>query len=250
MTTARGSGPWLASCRRGEDSGDSIVPGASPVSGAEGIVRATPEFLMNAPTRRLRIAAADDDREMRQFFQEVLGGLGHEVVAMASTGRELVERCRATSPDLVITEVKFADTDGIEAAAEVNREREVPVILVSADHDADLLARAGADHIMAYLTKPLKPPDLAAAISLARARFAQIQSIRKEATDLRQALEERKLIERAKGIAIRRMRIDEQDAFRRMRKLSSDRNLRLVQVARQLLAAEEIFTELEGIHPS
>jgi response regulator NasT len=203
---------------------------------------------MNAPTRRLRIAAADDDRDMQQFFQEVLPHLGHEVVAMVATGRELAERCRATNPDLVITDVKLADVDGLEVAREVNREREVPFVLVSAHQDAELLERAGSDNIMAYLTKPVKPADLAAAISLARARFLQIQSIRREAADLRQALEERKVIERAKGIAIRRMRIDEQEAFRRMRKLSSDRNLRLVQVARLLLSAEEIFTDLESIH--
>jgi response regulator NasT len=205
---------------------------------------------MNAPTRRLRIAAADDDRDMQQFFQEVLPHLGHEVVAMVATGRELVERCRATNPDLVITDVKLSDMDGLEVAREVNREREMPFVLVSSHQDAELLERAGGDNIMAYLTKPVKPVDLAAAISLARARFLQIQSIRREAADLRQALEERKVIERAKGIAIRRMRIDEQEAFRRMRKLSSDRNLRLVQVARLLLTAEEIFTDLESIHVS
>jgi two-component system, response regulator PdtaR len=205
---------------------------------------------MNAPTRRLRIAAADDDRDMQQFFQEVLPHLGHEVVALVDTGRELVERCRTASPDLVITDVKLSDMDGIEAAQQVNREREVPFVLVSAHQDAELLERAGVDNIMAYLTKPVKPVDLAAAISLARARFLQIQAIRREAADLRQALEERKVIERAKGIAIRRMHIDEQEAFRRMRKLSSDRNLRLVQVARMLLSAEEIFTDLESIHVS
>jgi response regulator NasT len=205
---------------------------------------------MNAPNRRLRIAAADDDREMQQFLQEVLTHLGHEVVALVATGRELVERCRATSPDLVIADVKLSDLDGLEVAREVNREREMPFVLVSAHQDPELLERAGGDNIMAYLSKPIKPVDLAAAISLARARFLQIQSIRREAAELRQALEERKVIERAKGIAIRRMRIDEQEAFRRMRKLSSDRNLRLVQVARLLLSAEEIFTDLESIHVS
>ena len=100
---------------------------------------------MNAPTRRLRIAAADDDRDMQQFFQEVLPHLGHEVVAMVATGRELAERCRATNPDLVITDVKLSDVDGLEVAREVNREREVPFVLVSSHQDAELLERAVAE---------------------------------------------------------------------------------------------------------
>jgi response regulator NasT len=202
---------------------------------------------MTAATRRLRIAAADDERDTRQFFQEVLPHLGHEVVALASTGRELIERCRATSPDLVIADIRMPEVDGIEAAATLNRERSVPFILVSAHQDSELLARAGAEHVMAYLTKPVKPPDLAAAVTIAMARFLQYETVRREASDLRQALEDRKLIERAKGIVIRRLGTDEQEAFRRMRKLSSDRNLKLVQVARSILTAEEIFADLEGI---
>jgi response regulator NasT len=201
---------------------------------------------MTTSTRRLRIAVADDERDTRQFLQEVLPHLGHEVVAMAGSGRELTERCRATHPDLVITDIKMPDMDGIEVALAINREHEVPFILVSAYHDAELLARAGVDCVMAYLTKPVKPTDLAAAVAVAMARFAQFQSIRREAADLRQALDDRKIIERAKGAAIRRMQVDEQEAFRRMRKLSSDRNLKLVQVARMVLTAEEVFTELEG----
>jgi two-component system, response regulator PdtaR len=203
---------------------------------------------MTTAVRHLRIAAADDERDTRQFFQEVLPSLGHEVVALAGSGRELIEQCRATAPDLVITDIKMADMDGIEAAARVNREREVPFILVSAHQDPELLARAGVDYVMAYLIKPVKPADLSAAVVLAMARFSQFQAVRREADDLRQALEDRKLIERAKGVVIRRIRVDEQEAFARMRKLSSDRNLRLVQVARSVLSAEEIFAELEGTH--
>jgi response regulator NasT len=201
---------------------------------------------MTTPTRRLRIAVADDERDTRQFLQEVLPHLGHEVVASTGSGRELVERCRAVSPDLVITDIKMPDMDGIEVAAAINREREVPFILISAYHDAELLARAGADYVMAYLTKPVKPTDLAAAVAVSMARFAQLQAVRREAAELRQALDDRKVIERAKGAAIRRMQVDEQEAFRRMRKLSSDRNLKLVQVARMVLTAEEVFTELEN----
>ncbi len=201
---------------------------------------------MTPTTQRLRIAAADDEADTRQFFQEVLPRLGHDVVAVAASGRELIDRCHEGHPDVVITDIKMPDMDGIEAAEIVNKEREVPVILVSGHQDAELLARAGVDHVMAYLTKPVKPADLAAAISVARVRFGQFQAVRQEADDLRQALEDRKLIERAKGAVMRRTAADEQEAFRRMRKLSSDRNQKLVQIARSVLAAEEVFAALEG----
>src|SRR5688572_33376415 len=96
--------------------------------------------------RPLRIAVADDEPDMRLFFRELLPHLGHEVVAEASNGRELVERCRDARPDLIITDVRMPDADGLQAAEEVNRVGRVPVILVTGHHDADVLARAGADY--------------------------------------------------------------------------------------------------------
>src|SRR4051812_36837754 len=108
---------------------------------------------MSQSVRALRVAVADDERDMRMFFQELLPPLGHEVVAVTDSGRQLVEQCRTTRPDLIITDVRMADMDGIAAAAAVNQERQVPVILITAYHDADVLARAGAGYIMAYLTK-------------------------------------------------------------------------------------------------
>lgn len=195
--------------------------------------------------RSLHIAVADDEPDMRLFFREVLPHLGHVVVVEAGNGRELVEGCRAKRPDLVITDVRMPDMDGLRAAAEVNAVSQVPVILVTAHHDPAVLAGLGADYVMAFLTKPVKPVDLEAAIHLAMLRFGHFQALAKEAADLRQALEDRKLIERAKGAVIKRVRIDEEEAFRRLRKLASDHNWRLVEAARQVMAAEDLFRLLE-----
>jgi response regulator NasT len=199
---------------------------------------------MTAMNRPLRIAVADDEAEMRLFVRELLPHLGHEVVAEAATGRELVERCRAARPDLVITDVKMPDMDGIEAAAAVNRDRHVPVILVTGYHDGETLGRA-EDHVMAYLAKPVKPVDLGAAVRLATLRFAHLQALAREASDLQEALEARKLIERAKGAVMRRLWVDKEEAFVRLRKLASDHNQKLVEVARQVLSAEEVLRPLE-----
>jgi response regulator NasT len=176
---------------------------------------------MNHP---LRIAVADDEADMREYFQKFLPVLGHTVVAAASTGKELVALCREQKPDLVITDIRMPDMDGIDAAVALFADRAVPVILVSAYHSSDLIARAEADHILAYLVKPIKQADLEPAIALAMRRFQQFEQLRKEAADLKQALADRKIIERAKGILMKRAGLDEQDAFRRLQKLASEKN--------------------------
>ena len=110
--------------------------------------------------RTLRIVVADDEQDMREYYQRLLPRLGHQVVGTASNGQELIELCRTTLPALVITDIKMPVMDGIEAAIQIYRERPVPVILVSAYHDAELIARAEADHVQGYLVKPIKPVDL------------------------------------------------------------------------------------------
>ena len=190
-------------------------------------------------SRSLKIAVADDERDMRDYFQQILPLLGHTVVGAAQTGRELIELCAKTNPDLVITDIKMPDMDGIDAAAEIYRQAAIPVILVSAYHDAEFIRRTEADHIMAYLVKPIKQADLEPAIGIAMRRFEQFQELRKEAADLRQALEDRKQIEKAKGILMKKAGLDEHDAFRRLQRLASDKNLKLVVIAQTILTAEE-----------
>jgi two-component system, response regulator PdtaR len=200
---------------------------------------------MNASAPSLRIAVADDEADTRQFFQELLTRLGHEVVGVAENGGQLVEQCRTAHPELVITDVRMPDMDGTRAAEEINRDHPVPVILVTGYHELGRLARGAADYIMGYLSKPIKSMDLEAAIELAMLRFGQFQMLRQEAASLRQALEDRKLIERVKGAVMKRLGVDEEEAFRRLRKLASDHNRRLAEVAQQVANAEEVFRQIE-----
>jgi len=193
----------------------------------------------------LRIAVADDERDTREYFQTVLPTLGHQVVGVAETGPQLVEQCRAARPDLVVADIRMPGLDGIQAAAEINKERPVPFVLVSGYQDAELLERAAAENVMAYLIKPVKAGDLVSAIRLAMLRFEQYQTARREASDLRRSLEERKVIERAKGAVMRRLGVDEAEAYRRLRQQASDRNQKLADVARTVLGAEEVFQALD-----
>jgi two-component system, response regulator PdtaR len=196
-------------------------------------------------THPLRIVVADDEADMREYFQKTLPEIGHEVVGVATSGRELVERCRELQPDLVVTDIKMPDLDGIDAAAEIYHDRPIPVILVSAFYEPDLIERAEQDHILAYLVKPIKKSDLEPAIAIATQRFAQFTALRTEANSLRQALEDRKLIERAKGILMLRAGLSEPDAFRRLQKLARDQNRKLVEIATMIVTAEKALQPTE-----
>jgi AmiR/NasT family two-component response regulator len=146
---------------------------------------------------------------------------------------------------LVITDIRMPDMDGLEAAKEIACDHPVPVIVVSAHDDAELLERARIAPVMNYLIKPVKPADLQAAIAMTMVRYTQLREANAEATHLRQALEDRKMIERAKGIVSRRLRVEEPDAFRKLQKLASVHNRKLADVAQQVLNADKVFQELE-----
>lgn len=195
--------------------------------------------------RKLRIAIADDEPDMREFLQGVLMRLGHEVVTVAETGRQLVESSRSERPDLVITDIKMSDLDGLEAARQIYCDGPVPIIVVSAYHDAEFVARAEQNHIAAYLVKPVKASNLAPAISIVMKKFEEFLEVRKEADNLRQALEDRKVIERAKGILMKEARLDEESAFRRLQKLASSRSQKLAAVARTIIETAEVLRPRE-----
>ncbi len=187
----------------------------------------------------LRILVADDEVDMREYFQRALPAIGHQVVGAAATGGELVALCHNLQPDLIITDIKMPQLDGIDAAKQIYRERPVPFILVSAFYDPELIERAEQDQILAYLVKPIKQADLEPAIAMAMYRFAQFKALQLEANGLRQALEDRKIIERAKGILMLRANLSEPDAFRRLQKLARDQNRKLVDIATMIVMAEK-----------
>jgi response regulator NasT len=197
-------------------------------------------------SRPLKIAVADDEPRMLDFYRETLPRLGHEVVTAAQTGRDLVAQARADRPDLIITDIKMPDMDGIDAARQICQDEITPVILVSAFSDPDLIERAGSNYVMAYLVKPIKPKDLEPAIAIVSRRFEEYQALRREADNLRQAIQDRKLIERAKGILMKRTGQDEAAAFRRLQKLARDTNRKLVEVAQMILTVDEVYDGPEG----
>ncbi len=189
----------------------------------------------------LRILIADDDSIRLLSLRTQLAALGHTVVGEASTGEEAVALAAALAPDLAILDIKMPVMDGIEAAERITQARPIPILLLTAYSEAQLVERAAQANISAYLMKPVAEEDLLPAITLALARFRQFQALRQEVADLREALEARKIIERAKGILMHRLNLTEEEAFRRLQKQSQDTNRKLAQVAEAIVIADQML---------
>jgi len=197
---------------------------------------------MRAAEMSLGITVADDEPLMGEFYQDVLPAMGHRLLAVARSGTELLDCCRKERPDLVITDIKMPEMDGIAAADALWQEMSVPVILVSAYTDAELISRAQDHPVMAFLVKPIKAANLRPAIQIAARRSAELRALRQEAEDLRQALQDRKLIERAKGLTMKNAGVDEAEAFRLLQRVARATQRKLVQVAEMIITADAVFT--------
>ena len=184
----------------------------------------------------MRVLIAEDETIIRLDVRALLERAGHEVVAEAHDGREAVALAAEHAPDLIVMDVRMPHMDGIEAAREISRARPVPIVMLTAYAEADLVARASEAGAFGYLVKPFREVDLLPAIDTARARFDELAALRAEAADLAEALASRKAVERAKGILMERDGIDEAEAFRRVRAASQKTGKPMRVVADALIA--------------
>ena len=186
----------------------------------------------------LRILLAEDEPAVAASVEEQLRALGHEIVGEAATGEEAVSLAAQTEPDVVVMDIVMPDGDGIEAARRIAEQSPTPVVFLSGHFDEELLEGVVASGGLAYLLKPATSGQLQAALTLARERFREMKDLRDQARRLEQALDARKLVTRAKGLLMRRHGLTEEEAHRRMQKEASRSNMKLVQLARAILAAE------------
>ena len=186
----------------------------------------------------LRVLIADDEESIRAVLVQLAQALSHQVVGQARDGHEAVALARTTNPDMILLDIRMPHMDGLEAARAITSEKLVPIIIITAHADQTLMEQAAEVGVFSYLLKPITLQRLAAAISTARARFADLQMLRSEVGDLQSALEARKLIERAKGILMRDLRVGEQEAYRWLKRTSSHHNQKLAEVARRIVALE------------
>jgi AmiR/NasT family two-component response regulator len=188
---------------------------------------------------RTRIVIADDESIVRTDLKEMLTNLGYLVVGDVGDGRSAVNLARELKPDVILMDIKMPDMDGIEAAKILTEEQIAPVVLLTAYSQKELVDRAKEAGVVGYLIKPFRESDLMPAIEVAMSRFKEFQAVRQEVSDLHNALETRKLVERAKGILMDSQGMNEQEAFRKIQKMSMNTRKPMKEVAEAIILAHE-----------
>jgi response regulator NasT len=193
----------------------------------------------------IRILVVDDDALIRVNMVEMLTRMGYEVVGEADDAPGAVQQARDLKPDLVIMDIRMpGEEDGINAAATLTAEDIAPTLLISAYSQPDYVARANEAGVVGYLVKPVTEDHLRPAIEVVLVRFREFQTIASEAHDLREQLETRKLVERAKGVLMNQFNLSENEAFRRIQKASMDTRKPMRAIAEAILLTNQV-----GVNP-
>lgn len=189
----------------------------------------------------LKIVVVEDDASVRMFLRETLENqLGHEVVGEAATGPDMVKTVLALAPDVVVFDIHLPHQDGLAALRQIYQERIVAAVAITADRDQDLIRRALEEHVLAYLVKPIEAHQLGPALLVAWARFQELHSLETENANLKQTLQNRKIIERAKGVLMKKFRWSEAEAFRRIQRGAMNRRISMIDLAQAVLAGQEV----------
>ena len=187
----------------------------------------------------MRVLIAEDEALIRLDLREMLEEEGFDVVGEAADGEQAIALARQLTPDLVICDIKMPKMDGIQAAAQITEARIAPVVMLTAFSQRDLIERARDAGAMAYLVKPFQKRDLLPAIEMATSRFAEMRALEAEVTGLRERLEARKLIERAKGTLMTKHGLSEPEAFRWIQRAAMDNRTSMRSVAELVLSGDE-----------
>ncbi|MBC7546100.1 MAG: response regulator [Candidatus Sericytochromatia bacterium] len=195
--------------------------------------------------KSLTILVADDEALIRMDLKEMLAEKGHKVLE-AKDGAEAVVIAEANAIDLLILDIKMPGLDGLSALRQINVNRMVPAIMLTAYSQPELVSQAVDLGVFAYLVKPVKENDLLPALEVAIARADEYQALAREVTDLKESIEVRKLVERAKGVLMQSFSLSEPEAFRRIQKLSMDSRKSMREIAEAILTVGDLKSGLPG----
>ena len=191
---------------------------------------------------KIRVLLAEDDFWVKNSLEEALQKAGYELIGMANTGREAVELALAHAPDIIIMDIKMPEMDGIEAAKCINEQQFTPIVLLTAYADQDFLRRAKEAKVLGYLLKPISIEELISALEIALSVGREISTLEDQLRDLREQLEARKFIERAKGFLMDAYGMKEGEAMRFLQREAQKRRVKLVTLAKAIVKqAEELL---------
>jgi|SRR4051794_10160311 AmiR/NasT family two-component response regulator len=184
----------------------------------------------------MRVLVCEDETIIRLDLRQLLESAGLQVVGEARDGVEAVRLARELEPDIVLMDVRMPELDGVEAARQILSDRQLPIVMLTAFAEQDIVQAASEAGAFGYLVKPFRQDDVLAAITTARARSGELAEARAEARSLGEALDARRVIERAKGVLMMREGIPEADAYARMRSASQRTGQPMRAIAEALLA--------------
>jgi response regulator NasT len=198
----------------------------------------------NPAPRRRRALIVEDDSLVGIWLRAQLEKLGHEVVGEAYTAMDAATLYLGMQPDVVLMDIRLDrmdGIDGIELARQLLQQRRCPMVILSAFSENEMIERASAAGVFGYLIKPVSIQSLQAAIEVAISRFEEHEKVLGEKAELAVLLETRKLVERAKGIFMKRLGLDEAEAHRRLQMESQKRRVSLAELAKKIIESEEIL---------
>jgi response regulator NasT len=189
-----------------------------------------------------RVLVIDDHESSRTRLKQILPECGYEVVGEGATGKSAIIFARTKAPDVVLIAVGLPDIDGIQAAQEIMQSRPLPVVVVTSRHDAATIERAKSAGVMGYLVKPPRAEELRPAIELAISRFQEASALQEENSTLKESLESRKIIERAKGLLMEQRKLSEEQAYSTIKRASMNLRKPMADVAQAILLAGGLFS--------
>jgi len=183
----------------------------------------------------MKILIADDEAVIRIGLRTMLEDAGHRVVGMATNGRAALELAQSAKPDLVILDIKMPEMDGLETARHIMQKYPVPIVMLTAYSQRELVEQAKAAAVFGYLVKPVREDNLAMTLELAMIRFKEWKELRQQVKDLQTSLETRDVIDRAKRVLIERDGMSEREAFLKIRRQSRAHRMPMLKIAQEIL---------------
>jgi two-component system, response regulator PdtaR len=191
--------------------------------------------------KKIRVFIAEDEAIILASFKMILKRNGYEVIGEATSGLEAYKKICELKPDLILMDINMPELDGVNILIKINKIMVIPCIFITGQYSAELVERVNNAGAFGYLIKPVDERQIKASIDIAMERYREFKLLNSETNNLKAALESRKYIERAKGILVQKCSMNEQDAMKHLQKKSRNANIKLVDVAKEIIKADELF---------